>query len=161
MQKLYPCLWFDSQAQEAVDFYRGIFKSSNVSTITHYGASSAKASGQQEGSLMTIDFELNGQRYLALNGGSHFKFTPAISLVLHCETQDEIDHYWSQLGEGGSVMGCGWLTDKFGISWQIVPSMLDEVMRDKDPAKRDRFMAALVQMSKLEIAPLKQAYEGN
>lgn len=110
---------------------------------------------------MTIDFELNGQRYLALNGGSHFKFTPAFSLVLHCDNQDEIDHYWNKLGEGGSVMGCGWLTDKFGISWQIVPSMLDEVMQDKDQDKRDRFMAALVQMNKLEIEPLKKAYSGN
>jgi predicted 3-demethylubiquinone-9 3-methyltransferase (glyoxalase superfamily) len=161
MQKLYPCLWFDGQAEEAVDFYRHIFKSSGVSAITHYGPTSAKASGQKEGSVMTIDFELNGQRYLALNGGSHFKFTPAFSLVLHCDNQDEIDHYWNKLGEGGSVMGCGWLTDKFGISWQIVPSMLDEVMQDKDQDKRDRFMAALVQMNKLEIEPLKKAYSGN
>ncbi len=160
MQQLYPCLWFDDQAEEAVAFYRGIFKDSRVTAITHYGASSAKASGRKEGSVMTIDFELNGQRYMALNGGPIYKFTPAISLVLHCDTQEELDYYWNKLTEGGSEVACGWLTDKFGMSWQIVPSMLDEVMRDKDAARRERFMEALLQMTKLEIEPLRKAYEG-
>lgn len=160
MQQLYPCLWFDDQAEEAVNFYTGIFKNSSITAVTHYGAHGAKASGRKEGSVMTIDFVLNGQRYLALNGGPIYKFTPAVSLVLHCDTQEELDYYWEKLSEGGAEVACGWLTDKYGLSWQIVPSMLDEVMRDKDPQKRDRFMGALVQMTRLEIEPLRRAFEG-
>jgi predicted 3-demethylubiquinone-9 3-methyltransferase (glyoxalase superfamily) len=160
MKSVYPCLWFDNQAEEAVNFYTGIFKDSKIGTVTRYGESGAKSSGQKEGSIMTIDFELNGQRYLALNGGPIFKFTPAISMIVSCDTQEEIDYYWAKLSEGGGEVECGWLTDKYGMSWQVVPSMMDEVFRDKDEAKKDRFMAALVKMKKLEIEPLKKALAG-
>lgn len=160
MKQQYSCLWFNNNAEEAVKFYTGIFKDSKIGVTTHYGANGAKASGQKEGAVMTIDFEMNGQRYLALNGGPHFQFTPAISIIVPCDTQDEIDYLWEKLTEGGSEIECGWLTDKFGLSWQIVPSMMDEVFRDKDKSKADRFMAALVQMKKLQIEPLMKAYKG-
>lgn len=160
MQKVTPCLWFDDQAEEAVNFYTSIFKNSKIELVTRYGEAGAEASGRPAGSVMTIKFNLDGQDYLALNGGPVFKFTPAISLMINCETQQEIDKMWQSLGEGGTIQGCGWLTDKFGISWQVVPSIFGEFMKDKDEVKKDRVMAALVDMQKLEIERLQLAFAG-
>jgi predicted 3-demethylubiquinone-9 3-methyltransferase (glyoxalase superfamily) len=160
VQKIYQCLWFDNQADEAANFYVSIFKNSKIGNVTHYGLSASKASGQPEGSVMTVEFELDGQRYMALNAGPAFKFNPAISMVVNCETQEEIDHFWKELSNGGKIVECGWLTDKYGISWQIVPAVLEEMRRDKDPAKNDRVMAQVVKMKKLEIEPLQRAFNG-
>ncbi len=158
MQKLSTCLWFNNNAEEAVQFYTGIFKDSKVKLTTRYGESGSNASGQPAGSVMTIVFELAGQEYLALNGGPTFQFTPAISIIVTCDTQEEIDHYWHSLTSGGQEVQCGWLTDKFGLSWQIVPKALEEMMRG-DLKKSERVMAALMKMVKLDLATLKQAYE--
>jgi predicted 3-demethylubiquinone-9 3-methyltransferase (glyoxalase superfamily) len=160
VQKIYPCLWFDNQAEEAANFYVSIFKNSKIENVARYGASASKASGQPEGSVMTVEFELDGQHYMALNAGPAFKFNPSISMVVNCETQDEIDHFWNELSNGGKIVECGWLTDKYGISWQIVPAVLEEMRRDNDSAKNDRVMAQVVKMKKLEIEPLQRAYDG-
>lgn len=152
MQKITPFLWFDSDAEEAVNFYTSIFKDSKVLATSRYGDSGPGP----KGSVMTISFQLNGQTFTALNGGPHFKFTEAISFVVNCETQQEIDEYWDKLLKGGGKPSqCGWLKDKYGLSWQIVPTFLGDVM--KDPAKSERVMKALLPMVKLDIAKLKEA----
>jgi predicted 3-demethylubiquinone-9 3-methyltransferase (glyoxalase superfamily) len=159
MQKITTCLWFNDNAEEAVNFYTSIFKNSKIGTITHYGDATAEVSGRKKGSVMVIKFELDGREFLALNGGPVYGFTPAISLIVNCDTQQELDEMWSKLSAGGQEVECGWLTDKFGLSWQIVPTALEKMMQDKDQSKLDRVMAALLQMTKLDIAKLQQAYE--
>ena len=154
-QKITTFLWFDKNAEEAVNFYISVFKNSRVVGVSHYGES-----GGPKGTVMTIEFELDGQRFTALNGGPTFKFTEAISLVVHCETQEEIDYFWEKLSEGGQQVECGWLKDKFGLSWQIVPNFLMELLLG-DSERSERVMKAVMQMKKLEIAQLKEAAEGN
>ena len=160
MQKITPFLWFDDQAEEAVKFYTSIFKNSGIGKIARYDKAGEKASGRRAGSVMTVEFQLEGQEFLALNGGPHFKFTEAISLVVNCETQDEVDHFWEKLSAGGQEVQCGWLKDRYGVSWQIVPTVLPEMLQDKDPEKARRVMAAMLKMTKIDIASLKHAYEG-
>jgi len=160
MQKITPFLWFDDQAEAAVKFYASIFKNSKILKVARYGESGAKASGRKKGSVMTIAFRLNGQEFVALNGGPVFKFTEAISFVVNCKTQKEVDHYWTKLSAGGKEIQCGWLKDKYGISWQIVPEALGKLMSSKDAAKSQRVMQAMLQMVKLDIKKLKAAYEG-
>jgi predicted 3-demethylubiquinone-9 3-methyltransferase (glyoxalase superfamily) len=159
MQKITPCLWFDNQAEEAVNFYASIFKNSKVGRIARYGEAGAKVSGRPKGSVMTVTFEIEGQEFLALNGGPHFKFTEAISFIVNCETQQEIDEMWEKLSKGGEKGRCGWLKDKYGLSWQIVPPVLGEMLQDKNAAKSERVMTAMLLMDKLDIKTLKQAYE--
>ena len=158
-QKITPFLWFDDNAEEAVKFYVSIFKNSKIGRMTRYGEEGAKVSGRPEGTVMTIAFQLEGQTFAALNGGPHFKFTEAISLVVNCKTQKEVDELWEKLSEGGEEGQCGWLKDKFGLSWQIVPTVLSKMLQDKDPKKSERVMQALIQMRKFDIKRLKQAYE--
>jgi predicted 3-demethylubiquinone-9 3-methyltransferase (glyoxalase superfamily) len=153
-QRITPFLWFDGHAEEAAKFYVSIFPSSKVGSISRYG----EAGPGPKGSVMTVTFELDGLEFTALNGGPTFKFTEAISLVVHCETQAEVDHYWDKLSAGGREVQCGWLKDKYGLSWQIVPNALMEFIHDKDPAKSQRVMAAMMQMKKIDIAGLKAAY---
>jgi predicted 3-demethylubiquinone-9 3-methyltransferase (glyoxalase superfamily) len=152
-QRITPFLWFDGQAEEAANFYVSIFPNSKVSATSRYG----EAGPGPKGSVMTIAFSLDGLSFTALNGGPMFKFTEAISLVVHCETQAEVDHYWDKLSAGGQQVQCGWLKDKYGLSWQIVPNALIELVQDKDPAKSQRVMAAMMQMKKIDIAGLKAA----
>jgi predicted 3-demethylubiquinone-9 3-methyltransferase (glyoxalase superfamily) len=156
MQRITPFLWFDNQAEDAVNFYVSIFKNSRVKQISRYG----EAGPGPKGTVMTASFELQGQQFIALNGGPQFKFSPAISFVVNCETQQEVDDYWARLSEGGRTDQCGWLTDKYGLSWQIVPAILGELMSSKDPEKSGRVMKALLQMKKLDIEGLKRAYDG-
>jgi predicted 3-demethylubiquinone-9 3-methyltransferase (glyoxalase superfamily) len=156
MQKITPFLWFDNQAEEAAKFYVSIFKNSKLLTLTRYGKTGP---GVKE-SVMTAKFELNGQEFVALNGGPLFKFNESISFVVNCETQEEINYFWKALSADGEENRCGWLKDKFGLSWQIVPTALQEMVDAKDPARSDRVMQALMQMDKLDVAKLKQAYEG-
>jgi len=158
-QKITPFLWFDDKAEEAVKFYVSIFKNSKIGRMTRYGEEGAKVSGRPEGTVMTIAFQLEGQAFAALNGGPHFKFTEAISLVVNCKTQKEVDELWEKLSEGGEEGQCGWLKDKYGLSWQIVPTVLSKMLQDKDPKKSERVMQALIQMRKFDIKRLKQAYE--
>jgi predicted 3-demethylubiquinone-9 3-methyltransferase (glyoxalase superfamily) len=157
MQKISPFLWFDNQAEEAMNFYVSIFKNSKIGSVMRYG----DAGPGPKGSVMTASFELEGQQFTALNGGPHFKFTEAISFVVSCETQEEVNELWDKLSGGGQTQQCGWLKDKFGLSWQIIPSALIELMGDPDPEKSQRVMEAMLQMTKIEIAELKQAYEGS
>ncbi len=156
MQKIATCLWFDHQAEEAVNFYTSVFKNSKVGKLARYGDSGPGP----KGSVMTATFEIEGRDFMALNGGPVFKFSPAISFVVNCGTQDEVDDYWNKLPQGGAPQQCGWLTDKFGVSWQIVPTILGELMADKDPQKAGRVAQAMMKMIKLDIKTLKQAYEG-
>lgn len=158
MQKITTCLWFDDRAEEAVKFYTSVFKNSKTGTTTRYDETVAKAAGRPAGTVMTVTFELEGREFMALNGGPIFKFNESVSLVVNCKNQDEIDYYWSKLTEGGGQESmCGWLKDKFGLSWQIVPEMLGELMAGKDTAKAKRAMAALMQMKKLDIKTLEEA----
>ncbi len=159
MSKFTPCLWFDDQAEEAAEFYTSVFKNSRVVQVSHYGEAAAKASGRPLGSVMTVVFELEGQRFMALNGGPVFTFSPAISFMVDCATQEELDELWGRLSDGGQEVECGWLTDRFGVSWQIVPAVLGTLMEEPDEAKRDRVMKALLQMTKPDIATLKAAAE--
>jgi predicted 3-demethylubiquinone-9 3-methyltransferase (glyoxalase superfamily) len=156
MQKLSTCLWFDGKAEEAVSFYTSIFKNSKKGKISRYG----EGAPMPKGTVMVATFELLGHEFMALNGGPQFRFTPAISLVIYCDTQEEIDEYWKRLTEGGEAVQCGWLKDKYGISWQIVPAALAELLSDTDAARTQRVMQALYPMVKLDIAKLKQAYNG-
>jgi predicted 3-demethylubiquinone-9 3-methyltransferase (glyoxalase superfamily) len=156
MQKITPFLWFDHQAEEAMKFYASIFKNAKVGNVIRYG----KAGPGPEGSVLTASFELEGLEFTALNGGPQAKFTEAISLHVACESQEEVDYYWSKLSDGGQIQQCGWLKDKFGLSWQIVPSILPKLLGDPDRQKADRVMQAMMQMKKIEIAKLKQAYAG-
>ncbi len=161
MQKITPCLWFDNQAEEAVNFYVSIFKNSKIVSVARYGEAGAEVSGRPKGSVMTIIFQLDGQEFMALNGGPIFKFTEAISLIVNCKTQKEVDRLWEKLSEGGdkNAQQCGWLKDKFGLSWQIVPTVLGEMLQDKDPKKSERVMKAMLQMKKIDIKTLKRAYD--
>ena len=160
MKGFTPCLWFDNQAEAAARFYTSVFRNSKVGTISRYGDAGAQASGQPKGSAMTVEFELAGQEFLALNGGPQFTFNEAISLIVNCESQEEVDEFWAKLSDGGSPGPCGWLKDRYGLSWQVVPTALGEMLQDKDPAKAERVMAALLKMQKLDIAELRRAYEG-
>ena len=159
MQKFRPCLWYDGNAEEAAKFYVSIFKNSRIKNVTYYSEEVSAATGQKAGSVMTVLFELEGQEFLALNGGPIFKFTEAISIMVDCKTQAEVDELWEKLSAGGAKSNCGWLKDKYGLSWQIVPSILSEYMSGKDPAEYRRVMIALMKMDKLDIAKLKQAAE--
>jgi predicted 3-demethylubiquinone-9 3-methyltransferase (glyoxalase superfamily) len=156
MPKITPFLWFDSNAEEAVEFYTSIFKNSKIVTLSRYGEGGPGPAG----SVMVASFQLNGQDFLALNGGPLFKFTEAISFVVECETQEEVDYFWDKLSEGGEPGPCGWLKDKFGLSWQIVPSIIPKLMQDPDTTKTGRVMHAVMQMTKIDIATLQRAYDG-
>ena len=162
MQKIIPHLWFDKEAEEAVNFYVGIFKDSKILSTSHYGEAGQEIHGQKPGTVMTVEFELNGQRFQALNGGPIFKFNEAVSFVIDCEDQAEVDYYWEKLGEGGdpAAQQCGWIKDKYGLSWQVVPRQLGELMSDPDRAKADRTMAAIFKMKKLDVAELQRAHDG-
>ncbi len=155
MQKIIPCLWFDDNAEEAVKFYTSILKNSSIGTITRYG----EEGPGEKGTVMTITFNLEGQEFMALNGGPVFNFTPAISFFVNCETQAEVDELWEKLSAGGETEQCGWLKDKFGVSWQIVPIVLEEMLKDSDAQKVSRVTKAVLQMEKLDIEALKEAYE--
>ncbi len=157
MQKITPFLWFDNQAEEAVQFYTSIFKNSRIGKITRYDEAGEKAAGRPAGSVMTVEFELEGQEFVALNGGPHFRFTEAISFVVNCKTQAEVDKFWRKLSAGGKEVQCGWLQDKYGLSWQIVPTVLGELLSSKDAAKSHRVMQAMLKMVKLDIKELKRA----
>jgi predicted 3-demethylubiquinone-9 3-methyltransferase (glyoxalase superfamily) len=159
-QKITPFLWFDNKAEEAVEFYTSIFKNSKIEKITRYDEEAAEPTGRPAGSVMTVEFELEGQEFVALNGGPMFKFSEAISFVVNCETQEEVDYFWSKLSAGGEESRCGWLKDKFGLSWQVVPVVLIEMLADKDKAKAKRVMHAMLQMDKIDIPTLKKAYDG-
>jgi predicted 3-demethylubiquinone-9 3-methyltransferase (glyoxalase superfamily) len=154
MQKITPFLWFDTQAEEAAKFYVSMFENSKIKTVTRYGA----AGPGPKGSVMTVDFELAGQEFVALNGGPQFKFTEAISLVVNCETQQEVDEFWAKLSKGGQEVECGWLKDRYGLSWQIVPTILSKLLSDPDPKKAQRVMEAMLKMKKIDIAALKKAH---
>lgn len=156
MQKITPFLWFDNQAEEAMEFYVSIFRNSKVHGVSRYGEGGPGPAG----SVMMASFELDGQKFMALNGGPMYQFTEAISFMVDCPTQEEVDHLWGKLSEGGEIQRCGWLKDKFGLSWQIVPSILGRLMSDPDPEKSKRVVAAMLEMTKLDIAKLKRAYEG-
>jgi len=156
MQRITPFLWFDTQAEQAAKFYTSIFKNSRILKVARYG----EAGPGPKGSVMTAMFQLDGQEFIALNGGPNFKFTEAISLVVNCKTQEEIDEFWERLSVSGQEVQCGWLKDKYGLSWQIVPTILGEMLSDPDPAKSQRVMEAMLQMKKIDIASLKKAYAG-
>ena len=155
MQKITPFLWFDSNAEEAMNFYVSIFKNSKVLRVARYG----DAGPGPKGSVMVASFQLEGQEFQALNGGPHYQFTPAISLFVSCETQQEVDELWEKLGEGGRIDQCGWLQDKFGLSWQIIPTVLPKLLSDKDPRKSQSVMKAMLQMKKIDSKKLQQAYD--
>jgi predicted 3-demethylubiquinone-9 3-methyltransferase (glyoxalase superfamily) len=161
-QKIAPCLWFDSQAEEAANFYTSIFNNSRITQISRYGEAGKEFHGKQPGSVMTVAFELDGQPFTGLNGGPIFKFNEAISLQIYCDSQREIDHFWEQLSAGGDPQAqqCGWLKDRFGVSWQVVPRVLNELLKDADATKSQRVMSALLKMKKLDIAELKRAHAG-
>ena len=162
LQKITPCLWFDRQAEEAAKFYTSIFKNSRIGNISRYGEAGQEIHGMPAGTVLTVEFELEGQSFTALNGGPIFKFNEAISFQIHCETQKELDYYWEKLSEGGDqkAQQCGWLKDRYGASWQIVPVVLPKLLMDTDPKKSERTMQALLQMKKLDIEKLKQAHAG-
>ncbi len=161
MQKITPFLWFDNQAEEAAKFYTSVFKNSKVGRILRYDEASAKGAGRPVGSVLTIEFEIAGQKFTALNGGPEFKFNESISFVVNCETQNEVDYFWEKLmADGGQESQCGWLKDKFGVSWQITPTVLIDMLNDKDAKKAERVMKAMMQMQKIDIKTLKEAYAG-
>src|SRR6266478_6166019 len=160
MQKITPFLWFDDKAEEAATFYTSVFKNSKIGKIARYDEAGEKASGRPKESVMTVEFQLEGQQFVALNGGPRFKFTEAISFVVNCKTQAEVDKFWKKLSAGGKEVQCGWLKDKFGLSWQIVPTVLGELLSDKDAANSQRVMQAMLKMVKLDIKKLKEAYAG-
>ena len=160
MQKITPFLWFDNKAEEAAKFYCSIFKNSKIGKVARYGEEGEQVSGRPAGSVMTVEFKLEEQDFIALNGGPHFKFNEAISFVVSCKTQAELDRFWNKLSAGGKKVQCGWLRDKYGVSWQIVPTVLGELMSDKDTAKSQRVMQAMLKMVKLDIKKLKQAAKG-
>ena len=159
MQKLTPCLWFDSNAEEAAKFYISVFKNSKIGKISRYGKEGYEIHGKPEGSVLTVEFELDGQTFTALNGGPVFKFNEAISFQVHCKSQIEVDYYWEELSKGGQKGQCGWLKDQYGVSWQIVPTVLGEMLQDKRTEKSERVMKALLQMGKIDIERLREAFE--
>jgi predicted 3-demethylubiquinone-9 3-methyltransferase (glyoxalase superfamily) len=160
--KITPCLWFDTQAEDAANFYTAIFKDSKITAITRYPDAGQEITGKPAGSVLTVEFELNGNSFTALNGGPHFKFNEAISLQIECATQEEVDYYWEKLGEGGDpeAQQCGWLKDKYGLSWQVVPTGMVEMLNDPDPVKSKRAFEAMLQMKKLNLAALQRAFAG-
>ena len=157
MQKITPFLWFDNNAEEAANFYVSVFKNSKVLNIARYG----EVGPGPKGTVMTVEFELDGQEFVALNGGPQFKFTEAVSFVVNCDTQEEVDYYWERLSEGGEKSRCGWLRDKFGLGWQVTPTILGKLLADKDQEKANRVMQTMLKMDKLDIEPLQRAYEGS
>ena len=169
MQGFTNCLWFDDKAEEAANFYVSIFsgagrsgsgsKPSRILAVTHYGEEAANAAHRPKGSVMTVVFDLEGQKFLGLNGGPVFTFSPAVSFIVNCETEQEVDWFWEKLSENGKPNQCGWLTDKYGVSWQVVPTALGEMLQDKDPRKREKVMKAMLQMNKIDVKRLKQAYD--
>jgi predicted 3-demethylubiquinone-9 3-methyltransferase (glyoxalase superfamily) len=160
-QKITPFLWFDSQAEEAAKFYVSVFKNSKLGKISHYGKSGQDVHHRPPGSVMVAEFEIEGQKFRALNGGPNFKFTEAVSFMINCETQAEVDYYWSKLSaEGGEEGPCGWLKDKYGLSWQVVPSVIPKMLSDADDTKSDRVLSAVMTMKKLDVVALERAYEG-
>jgi len=159
MNKITPFLWFDDKAEEAANFYVSTFKNSKIGSITRYGAEGAAVSGKPKGTAMTVRFQLDGQEFIALNGGPEFIFTEAISFLVNCETQEEVDELWEKLCKGGEKGRCGWLKDKYGLSWQIVPTVLGEMLQDEDVEKSERVMKAMLQMDKIDIKTLKRAYD--
>jgi len=158
LQKITPFLWFDDKAEEAAKFYTSIFKNSKIMHIGRYGEEGAKVSERPKGTVMVVAFQLDGQEFVALNGGPIFTFTPAISFVVNCGTQEEVDMFWEKLSKGGETSQCGWLKDKYGVSWQIVPTILGEMLTDADPIKSERVMTAMLQMEKIDIRSLKKAF---
>jgi predicted 3-demethylubiquinone-9 3-methyltransferase (glyoxalase superfamily) len=162
MQKITPFLWFDSQAEEAAKFYTAIFRNSKMGRVTRYPSEGREIHGREPGSVMVAEFQVEGQTFTALNGGPLFKFNESISFVVHCESQEEVDHYWTKLSEGGDPKSqqCGWLKDKFGVSWQIVPTILVKMLGDQDREKANRVMRAMLGMKKMDIAELERAYGG-
>jgi len=161
MQKITPFLWYDDKAEEAANFYVSIFKNSKVLSVTRYADEVAQVAGRPSGSVMTVEFELEGQKFVGLNGGPHFKFTEAVSFVINCETQEEVDYFWEKLtADGGAESQCGWLKDKYGLSWQVVPTILPELLKDKDAGKAQRVMKAILPMKKIDIPTLQRAAEG-
>jgi predicted 3-demethylubiquinone-9 3-methyltransferase (glyoxalase superfamily) len=160
MQKITPFLWFDDQAEEAVNFYTALFKNSKIDRIFRYNEEAAEKTGRPVGSVLTIEFEIEGQKFVALNGGPLFKFNESVSFVINCETQAEVDYFWEKLtADGGEESACGWLRDKFGLSWQITPTVLIDMLHDSDEEKSRRVMQAMFQMKKIDIKTLKDAYE--
>lgn len=161
MQRIIPCLWFDSNAEEAVSFYTTVFKNSKIRNVSRYGEAGHEIHGKGAGTVMTIEFEVNGQGFTALNGGPLFKFTEAISFQVGCESQEEVDYYWGKLSQGGDkkAQQCGWLKDKYGVSWQIVPNALSEMLQDKSSKRSENVMKALLEMTKIDIAALRRAYQ--
>jgi predicted 3-demethylubiquinone-9 3-methyltransferase (glyoxalase superfamily) len=155
-QKIVPNLWFDTEAEEAAEFYVGVFENSRIVNVTHY----TEAGPREAGMLMTVEFELDGQRFLGINGGPQFKFDEAVSFAIECETQDEVDYYWTQLTEGGEEGQCGWLRDRYGLSWQVVPTGMEELFADPDKGRAERAMTAMLGMRKLDIAALRRAADG-
>jgi predicted 3-demethylubiquinone-9 3-methyltransferase (glyoxalase superfamily) len=162
IQKITPCLWFDDQAEEAAKFYTSIFRNSMIVQVSRYGEAGYEVHGRAAGTVMTVAFELDGQGFMALNGGPVFKFNEAVSFHVNCKTQEEVDYYWDRLSEGGDEQAqqCGWLKDRYGVSWQVVPIALGEMLTDPDQNKSQRAMAAMLQMKKLDIEKLRQAYAG-
>ena len=156
MQKIKPFLWFDDRAEEAAGFYTSVFENSKILSVSRYGA----AGPREPGTVMTVEFQLDGREFVALNGGPEFTFTEAVSFLVSCETQEEVDDFWEKLSEGGEKGPCGWLKDRYGLSWQVVPTVLGQLLGDPDPEKSERVMKAMLQMSKIEIEPLRRAYEG-
>jgi predicted 3-demethylubiquinone-9 3-methyltransferase (glyoxalase superfamily) len=162
MQRIQPCLWFDSQAEEAAKFYTGIFKNSAIVKTSRYVEAGHEVHHRPPGTVMTVEFELDGQPFTALNGGPVFTFNEAISLQINCDTQEEVDYYWKKLGEGGdpAAQQCGWLKDRYGVSWQVVPRILPDMLRDSDPRRSARVMEAMLKMKKIDIRELEHAYAG-
>jgi predicted 3-demethylubiquinone-9 3-methyltransferase (glyoxalase superfamily) len=162
IQRITPFLWFEDQAEEAASFYVSIFNNSHIVSVIHYGEEGAEASGRPRATVMTVAFQLDGQDFVALNGGPHFKFTEAISFVVNCASQEEVEYYWEKLSSGGDekAQQCGWLKDKYGVSWQIVPTVLIKLLNDPDPERSGRVMKAMLRMKKIDIEALKRAYEG-
>jgi len=161
MQKIAPFLWFDDQAEEAVKFYTSVFKNSKVGRILRYDEEAASKSGRPAGSVLTIEFEIESQKFVALNGGPQFKFNESVSFVVNCEMQEEVDYFWEKLtADGGEESQCGWLKDKFGLSWQVTPTVLIDMLHDNDSEKAERVMKAMLQMQKIDIEKLKAAYRG-
>ena len=160
LQEITPCLWFDNEAEEAARFYVSLFRDARIGEISRYGKEGFEIHGRPEGSVMVVPFEIEGQSFTALNGGPHFQFSPAISFQVPCDTQEEIDYYWEKLSAGGQIQQCGWVTDKFGVSWQIFPAGLPDMMRDTDKTKAARAMRAMLGMKKFDLAKLRAAYLG-
>jgi predicted 3-demethylubiquinone-9 3-methyltransferase (glyoxalase superfamily) len=159
-QKIAPCLWFDTQAEDAARFYTSVFKNSRIKQLSRYGEAGREVHGKKAGTVMVAEFEIEGQTFIALNGGPQFKFDEAVSFQVFCDTQEEIDYFWDKLSEGGAEGPCGWLKDKFGLSWQVVPSALPQMMQDAGSAGSDRLMKAVLQMKKFDLAALQRAFAG-